>query len=170
VREMTRSIRNLKGGGENELNIVFVLIGYADHDPSQPPPPPPTASKAWILDGIHALLPNDVFAPFLGLYHGMDAHEAHLAREMKLTGQKDVIHTNPYLSRLDDNNPYAALVLCPGELALDGRTTRYEPPMDWTLSAEAKRYIENALIPGSGACAAEANAKAIDAIVDALKR
>jgi len=40
--------------------------------------------------------------------------------------------------------------------------------MDWTLSGEAKRYIENALIPGTGACAADANAKAVDDVVSGL--
>jgi hypothetical protein len=44
----------------------------------------------------------------------------------------------------------------------------YDPPMDWTLSGEAKRYIENSLIPGTGACGAEGNAQAIDDVVSRL--
>ena len=42
LREMTRAIRNLPGGGDKDLDIVFILIGYANHDPTKPPPPPPT--------------------------------------------------------------------------------------------------------------------------------
>ncbi len=40
--------------------------------------------------------------------------------------------------------------------------------MDSTLSGEAKRYIENALIAGTHACAAEANVATIGAVVDRL--
>jgi hypothetical protein len=107
----------------------------------------------------------------LGLYNGMGAHEAHLAREMKLAGQTAVIDPDPYRSRLSGDNPYAALVLCPGEVKLEsGRTITYDPPMDWTLSGEAKRYIENSVIATKPACNAKPNADAIDAIVDRLKR
>ena len=42
--------------------------------------------------------------------------------------------------------------------------------MDWTLSGEAKRYIENALIAGTGACAAEANVATMGAVVDRVGR
>ena len=42
--------------------------------------------------------------------------------------------------------------------------------MDWTLSGEAKRYIENSVIATTPACNAKANVEAIDAIVDKLKR
>jgi hypothetical protein len=42
--------------------------------------------------------------------------------------------------------------------------------MDWTLSGEAKRYIENSVIAATPACNAAANVEAIEAIVDALKR
>ncbi|MBV9287404.1 MAG: hypothetical protein JO288_06210, partial [Hyphomicrobiales bacterium] len=62
----------------------------------------------------------------------------------------------------------AAIVLCPGKIEAGGRAIDYVPPMDWTLSGEAKRYIENALIPGTGACAADANAKAVDDVVSGL--
>lgn len=168
LREMTRAIRNLPGGGDKDLDIVFLLIGYANHDPGKPPPPPARV-KAWVSDRIASLVPNDVFAPVLGLYNGMGAHEAHLAREMKLAGQTAVIDPDPYLSRLTGDNPYAALVLCPGEVKLDsGRTITYDPPMDWTLSGEAKRYIENSVIATEPACNAKANVEAIDAIVSKL--
>ena len=41
----------------------------------------------------------------------------------------------------------------------------------WTrLSGEAKRYIENALIAGTGASAAEANVETIGAVVENLGR
>ena len=171
LREMTRAIRALPGGGEKDLDIVFVLIGYADHDPAGPPPLPPTGLKAWVSDRIASLVPNDVFAPLLGLYNGMDAHEAHLAREMKLSSQAVVVDPDPYVSRLTGDDPYAALVLCPGEVKLsDGRTISYDPPMDWTLSGEAKRYIENSVIATTPACNAKANVEAIGAIVDKLKR
>ena len=170
LREMTRAIRNLPGGGDKDLDIVFILIGYASHDPAKPAPPP-AGVMAWVSERIASLIPNDVFAPVLGLYNGMGAHEAHLAREMKLAGQTIVADTNPYISRLSGDDPYAALVLCPGEVKLDsGRTISYDPPMDWTLSGEAKRYIENSLIATSPACNAKPNAEAIDAIVDRLKR
>lgn len=171
LREMTRAIRNLPGGGEKDLNIIFILIGYASHDPAKPPPQPATGLTAWIPDRIASLAPNDVFAPVLGLYNGMGAHEAHLAREMKLAGQTIVADTNPYVSRLSGDNPYAALVLCPGDVKLNsGRTISYDPPMDWTLSGEAKRYIENSVIATKPACNAKPNVEAIDAIVDRLKR
>src|SRR3984957_19460000 len=147
LREMTRAIRNLDGGGEKDLDIVFILIGFADHDPANPRPLPPAGGKAWVLGRIAPLIPNDVFAPVLGLYNGMGAHEAHLAREMKLAGQTAVVAPDPYVSRLTGDNPYAALVLCAGKVQLsDGKTILYDPPMDWTLSGEAKRYIENSII------------------------
>ena len=171
LREMTRAIRNLDGGGEKDLDIVFILIGYADHDPAKPPPLPPTGIKAWTSDRIASLMPNDVFAPVLGLYNGMGAHEAHLAREMKLAGQTAIGDPDPYVSRLTGDNPYAALLLCPGDVKLDnGRTITYEPPMDWTLSGEAKRYIENSVIATAPACNAKANVEAIGAVVGRLGR
>jgi hypothetical protein len=100
----------------------------------------------------------------------MGAHETHLARVMKLTGQTTVVDPSPYVSRMDGANgvDYAAIVLCPGKIESGGRMIDYDPPMDWTLSGEAKRYIENSLIPGTGACDAEANAKAIDDVVSRL--
>ena len=166
LREMTRAIRNLEGGGEKDLDIVFILIGYADHDPAKPPPMAPTGIKARVSDGIASLIPNDVFAPILGLYNGMGAHEAHLAREMKLAGQTAVVAPDPYVSRLTGGNLYAALVLCPGDVTLQsGRTITYDPPMDWTLSGEAKRYIENSVIATKPACTAKRNVEAIEAVV-----
>ena len=155
LREMVRAIRAFPNGGPDTLSIVFILIGYRDPDAVKPTP---------------ALAINDVFAPFFGLYASMDGHETHLAREMKLTGQATVIDPNPYVSRFDGANgvDYAAIVLCPGKIDAGGRLIDYVPPMDWTLSGEAKRYIENALVPGTGACAADANAKAIDEVIDRL--
>jgi hypothetical protein len=41
--------------------------------------------------------------------------------------------------------------------------------MDWTLSGEAKRYIENSVIATEPACAARANAEAIGAVVERLR-
>ena len=38
---MTRAIRNLDGGAEKDLDIVFILIGYANHDPAKSPPAAP---------------------------------------------------------------------------------------------------------------------------------
>ena len=165
LREMTRAIRNLAGGGANDLDIVFILIGYADHDPAKPAPQPARV-MAWVSDRIASLIPNDVFAPVLGLYNGMGAHEAHLAREMKLAGQTAIIDPDPYRSRFAGDDPYAALVLCPGEVKLaSGRTIAYDPPMDWTLSGEAKRYIENSVIAATPACNAKANVETIEAVV-----
>jgi hypothetical protein len=171
LREMTRAIRNLPGGGDKDLDIVFILIGYDNQNPDpKKRPQPPLQLQTWASDRIASLIPNDVFAPVLGLYNGMDAHEAHLAREMKLAGQTIVTNTDPYVSRLTGDNPYAALVLCPGEVKLDsGRTITYDPPMDWTLSEEAKRYIENSVI-AEPACNAKANADAIGAVVERLGR
>ena len=105
LREMTRAIRNLPGGGEKDLDIVFILIGYANHDPTKPPPPPPTGIKAWVSDRIASLIPNDVFAPVLGLYNGMGAHEAHLAREMKLAGQTNCHRYGPLSLAADWRRP-----------------------------------------------------------------
>ncbi len=42
--------------------------------------------------------------------------------------------------------------------------------MDWTLSGEAKRYIENSIIATTPACNAKANGETIDAIVGKLSR
>ena len=42
--------------------------------------------------------------------------------------------------------------------------------MDWTLSGEAKRYIENRSIPRQPACNAKDNVAAIDAMVATLAR
>jgi hypothetical protein len=170
LREMTRAIRNLPGGGEKDLEIIFILIGYDDHDPSKPPKQQAELT-AWFSDRIASLVPNDVFAPVLGLFGGMGAHEAHLAREMKLAGQTAVVAPDPYVSRLTGDTPYAALVLCPGDVKLNnGRTITYDPPMDWTLSGEAKRYIENSVttIAPKPACNATANIEAIDAVVERL--
>jgi len=175
LREMVRAIRSLPDdvGAPDKLAIVFVLIGYTDHDPTQPPPPPPTGFGAWASERVAALATNDVFAPLLGLYNGMGAHETHLAREMKLAGQTTVVDPDPYLSRMDGANgiAYAAVVLCPGHVEYEGAIIdRYDPPMDWSLSGEAKRYIENAVLPKSGACAADKNAEAIRDVIDKLGR
>ena len=42
--------------------------------------------------------------------------------------------------------------------------------MDWTLSGEAKRYIEDSLIATTPACKAQDNVETIDAIAERLKR
>jgi len=46
----------------------------------------------------------------------------------------------------------------------------YDPPLDWTLSGQAKRYIENSVIATTPACNAKANVEAIDAVVGRIKR
>ena len=166
LREMTRAIRSLPGGQEKDLNIAFIVIAYA-----RPRTVLITGLEAWVSNHIAALAPNDVFAPILGLYNGMGAHAEHLAREMKLSSQPDLVDPGPLESRLMGNSPYAALILCPGEVKLEGgRTISYDPPMDWTLSGEAKRYIEDSVIATSPACNAKRNAATIHAIVDWLKR
>ena len=114
LREMTRAIRNPRGGGEKDLDIVFILIGYADHDPAKPPPLPPTGVKAWVSDRIASLIPNDVFAPVLGLYNGMGAHEAHLAREMKLAGQTDHRRSRSLSFAADRRRPIRRAGALPG--------------------------------------------------------
>ena len=163
---MTRAIRSLPGGQEKDLNIAFIVIAYA-----RPRTVLITGLEAWVSNHIAALAPNDVFAPILGLYNGMGAHAEHLAREMKLSSQPDLVDPGPLESRLMGNSPYAALILCPGEVKLEGgRTISYDPPMDWTLSGEAKRYIEDLVIATSPACNAKRNAATIHAIVDWLKR
>jgi hypothetical protein len=50
-----------------------------------------------------------------------------------------------------------------------GRTITYDPPMDWTLSGEAKRYIENSVIATEPACNAKLNVEAIGAVVERLR-
>jgi hypothetical protein len=154
LREMVRALHPIRAqAGENEpLDIVFVLIGYHDPDSSKPTP---------------ALAVNDVFAPLFGLFASMSAHESHLAREMKLVGQSKVEAADPYVSRITGDHPYAALVLCKGPIVAGGPD--YDPPLDWTLSGEAKRYIENSVIATTPACNAKANVDTIDAIVDRLK-
>jgi len=158
LREMERALRAIRAeaGETNPLDIVFVLIGYRDPNVANPTP---------------ALAVNDVFAPLFGVFASMSAHETHLAREMKLVGQSKLEDADPYTSRMSGGPvDYAAIVLCAGKIDKGGELKDYEPPMDWTLSGEAKRYIENALIPTSPACNAKANVETIDAIVDRLGR
>jgi hypothetical protein len=63
---------------------------------------------------------------------------------------------------------YAALVLCKGPIVAGGPD--YDPPLDWTLSGEAKRYIENSVMAANPGCKAAANVETIDAIVGKLGR
>jgi len=94
LRETVRAIRSLPGGSPDKLEIVFVLIGYTDHDPAQTPPPPSTGVLAWLGERIASLAPNDIFAPLFGLYDGMSAHEAHLARD-EAHGADDACRPRP---------------------------------------------------------------------------
>jgi hypothetical protein len=65
---------------------------------------------------------------------------------MKLAGQTAIVAPGPYVSR-PTGDLYAALVLCPGNVTLQsGRTITSDPPMDCTLSGEAKRHTENSVI------------------------
>ena len=155
LRETVRALHAIRAqsGETDPLDIVFLLIGYHDPDASKPTP---------------ALAVNDVFAPLFGLFASMSAHESHLAREMKLVGQSKIEAADPYVSRLTGEHLYAALVLCKGPIVAGGPD--YDPPMDWTLSGEAKRYIENSVIATEPACNAAENAKAISAVVDRLRR
>ena len=130
--------------------------GYRNPDTSTPTP---------------ALAVNDVFAPLFGLFAGMSAHESYPAREMKLTGQPKVEAADPYVSRMTGGDfDYAALARCKGKIDAGGQLKDYDPPIDWTLSGEAKRYIENSVIATTPACNAKANVETIDAIVDRLGR
>jgi hypothetical protein len=156
LREMERALRAIRAEARDTdpLEIVFVLIGYHDLDATKPTP---------------AIFTNDVFAPAFGLVASMSAHEQHLAREMKLVGQPKLEQAEPYTSRMTGGDfDYAAIALCKGQIESGGGLKDYEPPMDWTLSGEAKRYIENAVIAGSHACAADANVATISEIVDKL--
>ncbi len=155
LREMVRALHAIRAQASDSdpLDIVFVLIGYRDPAASQPTP---------------ALAVNDVFAPLFGLFASMSAHESHLAREMKLVGQPKLQAADPYVSRMSGDHPYAALVLCKGPIVAGGPD--YDPPLDWTLSGEAKRYIEDSVIATTPACNAAANAETIEAIVDRVKR
>ena len=154
LREMVRALHAIRAEAHetDPLNIVFVLIGYRNSDAAKPTP---------------AVAVNDVFAPLFGLFASMSAHESHLAREVKLVGQSKIEAADPYVSRLEGEHPYAALVLCKGPIVVGGPD--YDPPLDWTLSGQAKRYIEDSVIATKPACNAAENAKAIDAIVDRLK-
>ena len=93
LREMVRAIRSLPDdvGAPDKLAIVFVLIGYTDHDPTQPPPPPPNGFGAWASERVAALATNDVFAPLLGLYNGMGAHEDASGARDEARGQTTVV-------------------------------------------------------------------------------
>jgi hypothetical protein len=156
LREMERALRAIRAeaGETDPLHIVFVLIGYRNPDASKPTP---------------SLATNDVFAPLFGLFASMSAHESHLAREMKLVGQSKIEAADPYVSRMNGGDfDYAAIALCPGPLVAGGPD--YDPPLDWTLSGEAKRYIENSVIAATPVCMAAANAKTIDDIINAVKR
>ena len=51
-----------------------------------------------------------------------------------------------------------------------GRALKSDKIAHWTLSGEAKRYIENSVIATTPACNAKANVDTIDAIVEKLKR
>ena len=84
---------------------------------------------------------------------------------MKLTGQPKVEAADPYVSRMTGGDfDYAALALCKGKIDAGGQLKDYDPPMDWTLSGEAKRYIENSVIATTPACNAAENAKTIDEV------
>jgi hypothetical protein len=158
LREMVRALHAIRAEAhENDpLDIVFVLIGYRNPDTSRSTP---------------ALAVNDVFAPLFGLFASMPAHESHLAREMKLVGQSKIEDADPYVSRMNGGDfDYAAIALCKGKIEAGGELKDYEPPMDWTLSGKAKRYIENSVIATTPACNAAENAEAIDAIVAKLPR
>jgi hypothetical protein len=158
LREMVRALHAIRAhaGETDPLDIVFVLIGYRNPDTSKPTP---------------ALAVNDVFAPLFGLFASMSAHESHLAREMKLTGQTKLEAADPYVSRMTGGPiDYAAIALCKGQIEAGGTLKDYDPPMDWTLSGEAKRYLENSVIATTPACNASENAKAISAIVNKLER
>jgi hypothetical protein len=156
---MVRALRAIRAEAHDTdpLEIVFVLIGYHDRDAAKPTP---------------ALAINDVFAHAFGLVASMSAHESHLAREMKLVGQPKLETADPYRSRMNGTGgfDYAAIVLCKGKIEAGGELKDYDPPMNWTLSGEAKRYIENSVIATTPACNAQANVETIDAIVDRLKR
>ena len=170
LREMVRAIRELPNSGPDTLNIVFILIGYADHDPATPPPPPKTGFSAWLSNHVAALATNDVFAPLFGLYDGMDAHEGHLAREMKaaLAGQTPVVNPDPYVSQKDIG--YAAIVLCP--IGPDPGVRRSSTIRRWTGRCRSgpSGYIRNLAQSGTRACAAEANADAIGDVIDKLAK
>ena len=156
-RLLHKGARRLGEAGETDpLDTIFLLNAYRD----------PNAAAA-----TPALAPNDVFAPLFGIFASMSGHEAHLAREMKLVGQSKLEDADPYASRMSGGPiDYAAIVLCAGQIDGGHGLKPYEPPMDWTLSGEAKRYIENALIAGTGACAAEANVATMGAVVERLGR
>ena len=154
LREMVRALR-AETGDADTLHVVVVLIGYRNPAAAKPTPP----------------IANDVLAPLFGLFASLPAHEDHLARQMKLMGQPGIGQDDPYSSRFGSGDvDYAAIVLCAGEVEQGGVLRDYEPPMDWTLSGEAKRYIENSLDPSTPACAAKENLAAIDAIVATLAR
>ncbi len=155
LRELVRAIR-AESEDPDKLNIIFVLIGYRDPNTSAPTP---------------AVATNDVFAPLFGVFASLPAHERHLAREMKLFDQKTLGDADPYKSRLSESGvDYEAIVLCEGAVERGARLEKYDPPMDWTLSGEAKRYIENSLIATTPACNAKANAETVNAIAERLKR
>ena len=154
LREMVRALR-AETGDADKLHVVVVLIGY--RNPSAGKPTPPIA--------------NDLLAPLFGLFASLPAHEDHLARQMKLLGQPGIGQDDPYSSRFGSGDvDYAAIVLCAGEVEQGGVLRDYEPPMDWTLSGEAKRYIENSLDASTPACNAKENVATIDAIVATLAR
>ena len=133
---------------------MFVLIGYHDPDASKPTP---------------ALAVNDVFAPLFGLFASMSAHEQHLAREMKLVGQSKVEAADPYVSRMTAAATSTTPRSYSARAPIVAGGPDYDPPLDWTLSGEAKRYIENSVIATTPACDAKANAETIDAMVERLR-
>lgn len=154
LREMVRALR-AETDDADKLHVVVVLIGYRNPAAGKPPPP----------------IANDVMAPLFGLFASLTAHEDHLARQIKLLGQPGIGEDDPYASRFGlSDADYAAIVLCAGEVDEGGVLRDYEPPMDWTLSGEAKRYIENSLDASTPACNARENLAAIDAIVATLAK
>ena len=61
--------------------------------------------------------------------------------------------------------------LCPGAVKLDeGAPISYDLPMDWTLSGEAKRYIENSVIVTTPHATRSAMSKRSTRWVGRLKR
>ena len=115
VRELARTLRALPDGGD--LRIVKIFIGFDDTPIASANAKPRVPSNQFA---------NDVVAPVVGLFGSMDGHESHLVLEASK-------------SEADDRDYTFSIMLGHG-VTEDNRDCA--PPMDWTLSHQARSDIE----------------------------
>ena len=115
VRELARTLRALPDGGD--LRIVKIVIGFDDTPMASAKPKPHVPRNQFA---------NDVVAPVVGLFGSMDGHESHLVSEASRNEA--------------DDSDYTITIMLGHGVTDDNRDCA--PPMDWTLSHQARSDIE----------------------------